>query len=111
MGECVAESGSKKPFYLVMLSLRRSGIVWNDDGFNRLRSEIKMNTMRYNKDFIAEMLAENSLLTTGSRAQNAPPAILPMMVAAPRPRLRLDVDDATLQSDGYGMGTVIGVKL
>ena len=27
------------------------------------------------------------------------------------PRLHLDIDDAALQSDGYGMGTVIGTKL
>ena len=27
------------------------------------------------------------------------------------PRLHLDIDDAPLQSDGYGMGTVIGTEL
>ena len=66
--------------------------------------------MRYNKDFIAEMLAENSLLTTGSRAQNATPGDSADDSGFP-PRLHLDVDDAALQSDGYGMGAVIGTKL
>ena len=43
-----------------MFVLRRSRIVWDENGFNRLCREIKVNTMRYNKDFIAEMLAETT---------------------------------------------------
>src|SRR5581483_4523650 len=37
---------------------------WSDNGFNRLYSEIKIYTMRYNKDFIAEMLAETARATS-----------------------------------------------
>jgi hypothetical protein len=69
-----------------------------------------MDAMRYNKDFIAEMLAENSRLTTGSRAQDATPGDPAAGYGSP-PRPHLDVDDAALQRDGYGMGAVIGPEL